>query len=120
MGPITLFDKSFLQSLTVDESVWFDHFFLAVVSPFFYVETLADLDKFPGGTRTPEREVRVIADKFPDMHGAPCAFHVNLALANLAGYPVPMNGRIPMAGGRPVKGGGRTGVVYGEPAESRA
>ena len=32
MGPIALFDKSFLQSLTVDESVWFDHFFLPVVS----------------------------------------------------------------------------------------
>ena len=24
MGPTTLFDKSFLQSLSVDESVWFD------------------------------------------------------------------------------------------------
>jgi hypothetical protein len=63
MGPIALFDKSFLQSLTVDESVWFDHFFLAVVSPFFYVETLADLGKSLGGGRTPEDEVRIIAEK---------------------------------------------------------
>lgn len=29
MGPIVLFDKSFLQALSVDEAVWFDHFFLA-------------------------------------------------------------------------------------------
>ncbi len=43
MGPILLFDKSFLQSLTVDEAVWFDHFFLTNVCPVFYVETLADL-----------------------------------------------------------------------------
>ena len=47
MGPIALFDKSFLQSLSVDESVWFDHFFLPVVSPLFFVETLADLAKAP-------------------------------------------------------------------------
>ena len=44
-GPITLFDKSFLQSLNLDESVWFDHFFLTNVCPLFYVETLADLGK---------------------------------------------------------------------------
>ncbi len=24
MGPIALFDKSFLQSISVDEAVWFD------------------------------------------------------------------------------------------------
>ncbi len=120
MGPIALFDKSFLQSLTVDESVWFDHFFLPVVSPFFYVETLADLGKSLGGGRTPEDEVRIIAEKFPDMNGMPCDFHVKLALANLEGYPVSMTGKIPVSGGRPVKGGGRTGVVYDQSPEAKA
>ena len=43
MGPITLFDKSFLQSLKIDESVWFDHFFLTNVCPLFYGETLGGL-----------------------------------------------------------------------------
>lgn len=58
MGPIALFDKSFLQSLTVDESVWFDHFFLPVVSPLFFVETLADLAKQrkDGGGAPPRRK----------------------------------------------------------------
>ena len=66
MGPIALFDKSFLQSLSLDESVWFDHFFLPVVSPLFFVETLADLAKQrKDGSRTPDDEVRVIADKTP-------------------------------------------------------
>jgi hypothetical protein len=37
MGPIALFDKSFIQSLSVDESVWFDHFFMPVVCPIFFV-----------------------------------------------------------------------------------
>lgn len=41
MGPIALFDKSFLQSLSIDESVWLGHFFMPVVCPLFYVETLA-------------------------------------------------------------------------------
>lgn len=27
MGPIALFDKSFLESLNVDEAVFFDYFF---------------------------------------------------------------------------------------------
>ncbi len=41
MGPIALFDKSFLQSLTVDELVWFDHFFyLAPNSPLRAVVTV--------------------------------------------------------------------------------
>lgn len=41
----TIFDKSFLESLTLDEAVWFDNFFLANITPIFYVETLADLEK---------------------------------------------------------------------------
>ena len=62
MGPIALFDKSFLQSLNVDESVWFDHFFVTVVSPFFYVETLADLARTFKAPRIPDQQVRAIAE----------------------------------------------------------
>jgi hypothetical protein len=57
MGPTVIFDKSFLQSLSVDESVWFDHFFYANICPLFYVETLADLEKAVREDRTPEQEV---------------------------------------------------------------
>jgi hypothetical protein len=120
MGPITLFDKSFLQSLTVDESVWFDHFFIPVVSPFFWVETLADLSKSTGGRRSPEDEVRIIAEKFPDLNGTPCVFHVEAALVNLAGFPVPMTGQIMIASGRPVKSGGRSAIVWEESMEAKA
>lgn len=78
MGPTALFDKSFLQSLSVDEAVVFDHFFIAVICPMFYVETLADLEKEVRPGRTPEDEVRIIAQKTPEMHGAPCAHHLDL------------------------------------------
>lgn len=45
MGPITVFDKSFAQSLRILEAVWFDQYSLANVCPMFYAETLADLSK---------------------------------------------------------------------------
>lgn len=119
MGPIALFDKSFLQSLSLDEAVWFDKFFMAVICPIFYVETLANLAKAPT-SRTAEAAVRIIAEKTPEMSGGPCSFHQELALANLLGHDVPMDGRIPRAGARHVTGGGRTGVVYDVSPEAKA
>jgi hypothetical protein len=114
MGPIALFDKSFLQSLSIDESVWFDHFFLAVVCPVFYVETLADLAKEPTSRGPAETAVRIIADKFPEMGGSPCGFHIDLCIGDLLGHHLPLDGRVPRSGGRMVK----SGVIYGQaPAE---
>src|SRR5689334_20946713 len=120
VGPIALFDKSFIQSLSVDESVWFDHSFLPVVCPIFFVETLADLAKAPRDGRTAEDEVRIIASKFPEMHGSPCVGYAEMSLANLLGQEIPMNGRVPRAGGRTVSGGGRTGTIYNQRPEDAA
>jgi hypothetical protein len=61
MGPITLFDKSFLQSLSLDEAVFFDHYFLSNICPLLFIETLADLDKGVREGRTPEEEVSIIS-----------------------------------------------------------
>lgn len=121
MGPHTLFDKSFLQSLTIDESVWFDAFFGSVISPLFYVETLADLEKEVREGRTPEQEVAIIADKFPQMSGRPCMHHGNAATAELLGdMNVPMTGQILMAGGRHTKVGEDYGIVWKQSPESEA
>jgi hypothetical protein len=102
LEPVTLFDKSFLQSLSVDESVWFDNFFRPNVCPLFYVETLADLSK-SSKKRNPEREVRIIADKFPEMHGTPSTHHGRLATANLMGQSIRMTGQIMVPTSRLVK-----------------
>jgi hypothetical protein len=120
MGPIALFDKSFLQSLSVDESVWFDLFFIANVCPLFYAETLADLEKAVREGRTPEDEVGIIADKFPEMHGAPSPHHTQLCAADLLGQRVPMTGQIPLAGGREVMAGEKKGVVFEQSPEAKA
>lgn len=118
MGPIILFDKSFIQSLSLDEAVLFDHFFLSVICPLFYVETLADLEKHVREGRTPEQEVGIIADKVPEMGGYPCAYHLDLGAATLFGRSIPLDGRIPTAHGRPVKLDGMSGVVHDEAREA--
>src|ERR1019366_10617343 len=100
MGPITLFDKSFLQTLSTDESVWFDNFFYTVIAPLFYIETLADLEKPPREGKTAEEEVGIIAAKTPQMSGAPCYFHHEICIQDLLGNHTPLTGRIPMAGMR--------------------
>ena len=119
MGPITLFDKSFLQSLSLDESVWFDAFFIPVICPLFYVETLADLAKSETD-RAADTAVRIIAQKTPELSGSPCIFHLELAASNLLGQDVPMDSRIPRPGGRYVMGGGQSGVVYDDSPEMEA
>ena len=117
MGPITLFDKSFLQSLSVDESLWFDRFFFSVICPIFYVETLADLKK-PKLRRPPEQEVGIIADKFPEMHCAPTVHHQEMAIGDLLGNHVPLTGQIPRDPSRFVASDGHKGVIFeGSPEE---
>jgi len=116
--PITLFDKSFLPSLGVDESVWFDNFFRANVCPLFYVETLADLDKVPKGL-TPEQDVRGIARKFPH-NGSPNLYHGQLALDELMGKPVPMIGQIILPHGKLAKSGNDVIAVIEPSPEEKA
>jgi hypothetical protein len=120
MGPIILFDKSFLQSLSLDEAVFFDHFFYSNICPIFFVETLADLDKVVREGRTPEEEVSIIADKTPEMSGNVNAFHAQMCIADLLGHPPPMSGQIVIPGGRPVRHGNQSGVVFEEAPEVMA
>lgn len=120
LGPIALFDKSFIQALNVDEAVLFDYFFYSVVSPLFFVETLADLAKDTGRDRSAEEVVGSIAFKAPEMHGGPCAFHGSMGLSNLMGRELPNNGQIPVQGGRPVRVDGKRGVVFENAPESEA
>jgi hypothetical protein len=64
--PSIIFDKSTLQSLNTNESVWFDNFYIWVITPTFFIETLADIEKISKSGRTPESVVGDIANKTPD------------------------------------------------------
>jgi hypothetical protein len=120
MGPIALFDKSFLQSLNQDEAVWFDQFYIPNISPLFYVETLADLDKEMSHGRTAEQVVGEIASKTPELSGVPNVHHQELLLANLMGQHISMTKRPIVAGGRPVESGGKKGVNIDVSPEAKA
>jgi hypothetical protein len=119
MGPIIIFDKSTLQSLSVDEAVWLDAHYLANITPLFFVETLADLEKEIDGGRTPEEVVGNLAEKTPD-EGQPNVHHTDLCINELLGSTVEMSRRIILAGGRPVESEGRRGIVFDESPEMAA
>jgi hypothetical protein len=83
-------------------------------------ETLADLAK-ETKDRPVEEEVRLIALKTPEMHSQPCVFHHSLVLGSLHGYsPPPMDGRIPLSGGKAFRDGEKYGVSYKEAPEAEA
>ena len=100
-GPIALFDKSILQSLTIDEAVWFDTFYFPILTPLFFVETLADLDKEMRNGRSPEEFVGTLAEKTP-LGGGINVHHRTLCLAELFGNRIEMRRFPVVSGGSPV------------------
>jgi hypothetical protein len=78
MWPIAIFDKSFLESLNPDESVWLDNFFISNITPLFFIETLADLEKSMRNWKTPEEIVWQLAYKTPDSNSKCNTHHSNL------------------------------------------
>ena len=120
IGPITIFDKSALQSLNPDEALWFDWFYKTNITPLFYVETLADLDKQMRGGRTPEHVVGNIAYKTPVIGSELNVHHQTMCLHDLLGETVRMK-CLPIVGrGRSVKTGDRMGIIFERPPEMEA
>lgn len=112
-GPITIFDKSALELLNVDESCLFGHFYRINLTPVFFVETLADLEKHVAEGRTPERVVGSIAHRTAGMTADANVHHLRICVAELMGEQVPIDRRFPaIDGGRPVRVKGRKGLVY--------
>lgn len=119
MGPIIIFDKSTLQSLSVDEAVWLDVFYRPNITPLFFVETLADLEKDVDGGRTPEQVIGNLAEKTPSM-GLPNVHHLTLCMSELLGHTVEMRRFPVISGGESVVSRGRKGIVFKEPPEMAA
>jgi hypothetical protein len=120
-GPILIFDKSALQAMNPDEANWLDNFFLTNITPIFYIETLADLEKAVHAGRTPEEIVGNLAVKTPDMQSSPAIHHSKLLGTDLYGLEtVVMDGRILRAGGRVVTLDGKSGVFFEKTKEEEA
>lgn len=116
-----IFDKSVLQALSPDESVWLESLYLTNITPMFFIETLADLEKEVRKGRTPEQIVGGIARKTPDMSSYPNVHHRRILAAELAGIEsVEMEGRPILGGGQAVEMAGKTGVMFKVAPETEA
>lgn len=104
MGPMAVFDKSFLQGLTADEAVMLDHFYMSNITPIFLMEVLGDLAKEPDGKHSSaQKVVELLASKTPCRRAYPNAFHHHLLRGELQGVPVEMSKRPIVMGGRRVR-----------------
>ncbi len=122
MGPILIFDKSTLESLNPDEAMWLDNFFNSNITPLFFVETLADLEKEVRCGRRPEDVVGALAYKTPDMSSRPSVHHTTLLAGELSGAGnVEMEyGRPIISGGQAMELGGKTGIIFTQAPEEEA
>jgi hypothetical protein len=90
------------------------------ITPLFYVETLADLDKEVKAGKTPEQVVGMLASKTP-FHAVPNVYHRTILLSELAGNPVEMDGRPILGGGTPKRTSeGTTSIHFDEFPEAAA
>ena len=120
LGTILIFDKSTLHSLNIDESCWLDNFYRANITPLFFVETLADLEKEVARGRTPGEVVGNLAYKTPVCGALPNMHHASIGVADLLGQRIEIRGVPIIAGGVPVTTGDQRGVLYKQPPEMEA
>jgi hypothetical protein len=83
-GPTLIFDKSALESLSLDEAVLLDNFYMSNITPLFFVECLADLEKCMRGRSTPEQLVGSLADRTPDLQSTPNVYHMTVLTGELS------------------------------------
>lgn len=96
VGPLLIFDKSFLQMLNPEEVFELSLHFFLVGTPTLIREIIGDLKKKPDSRRLPEDVVKALAAKMGTAHGIqPADFH-KLAIGNLCGADVPMLGQVPV------------------------
>ena len=118
---MAIFDKSFIHSITAEEAAVFDMHFMSNLTPLFFVEVLADLEKF--GLDDEEARaalVRSLAGKTPSTRSYPNMPHHEMALHELLGHPIEMRGVPLVAGGRRVQSAEGLGTVFEHPPEMKA
>src|ERR1700737_2076854 len=113
-GPFLIFDKSSLESLNLDEAVLLDNFYMSNITPLFFVECLADLEKAIRSKSTPEQLVGSLANRTPESQSYPNEHHMNILKGELAGrfHLTTVHGRVALAGGRRVQLGDKKGMIF--------
>lgn len=121
-GPSLIFDKSSLESLNIHEAALMDNFYMSTITPLFFIECLADLEKQMKSGSTPEQLVGSLADRTPDSQGYPNVHHIGILNGELTRQfnIKSVRERVAMAHGEPVQLGGKKGVVYRKSKEQEA
>jgi len=99
-----------------------DNFYMSTITPLFFVECLADLEKKMSSGSTPEQLVGSLADRTPESQGYPNVHHIAIVNAELSRqFDVKtVYGRVAMAHGEPVQLGEKKGVIYRRSKEQEA
>jgi hypothetical protein len=121
-GPSLIFDKSSLESLNIHEAVLMDNFYMSTITPLFFVECLADLEKQMRTGSTPEQLVGSLADRTAGSQGYPNVHHVAILHGELTRQfdLKTVYERVAMAHGEPVQLGDKKGIVYRKSKEQEA
>jgi hypothetical protein len=112
--PYLIFDKSSLESLNIDEAVLLDTFFSCVITPIFFVECLADLEKGIRSKSTPEQLVGSLADRTPEYESCVTLHHLDVLRWELTGRfsLLRLKGGPFVAGAKSVQLGDQKGVIF--------
>ena len=118
---MAIFDKSFIHSITAEEAAVFDMHFMSNLTPLFFVEVLADLEKANLADEEARAAlVRNLAGKTPSMRSYSNIPHHEIALHELLGYPVEMRNVPLVRGGRRVQSADGLGTVFEHSPEMKA
>jgi hypothetical protein len=121
-GPILIFDKSSLESLNLDEAVLLDNFYVSNITPLFFVECLADLEKSIRSRSTPEQLVGSLADRTPEAQSCANVHHIRILMGELSRqFDLKKVSFRPMLDyAKPVQLGDKKGIVFQRSQEQEA
>jgi hypothetical protein len=94
IGPLLIFDKSFLEMLNHDEVSELSMHFKFVGTPTLISEIIADLKLEPEKRRVPSDVVKALSRKMEMVHGLQPANYRKLALANIYAHEISMIGQV--------------------------
>lgn len=113
-----LIDKSTVYSLDFDEVIYLDKYYSLVISPILMRELLSTLAKEASPKKDWQKTLSILAAKADTFHSYTPANAHQMAITNLFGQELPMNGRVPLPGGHRVRTrDGSYAAVFGEAPE---
>jgi len=120
MGPIIILDKSTLQSLSSDDILFLNKYFILNIPPVLVMEIWGDLSKPDKQGSIPKDQVQLLAQKVYRGQSVINAHLSHCIIGSLLGEKVSMDGRILLPGGSPrIAESGKKGVVFEQTPEEK-